>query len=57
LIKYISKKGHDLIIGLDSILEIEYFINNVDLSNEDAFNWPSLIKYSETINRIEDLDL
>jgi aryl-alcohol dehydrogenase-like predicted oxidoreductase len=57
LIKYITKKGHDLIIGLDSILEIEYFTNNVDISDEDAFNWPSLIKYSETINRIEDLDL
>ena len=57
LIKYITKQGHDLIIGLDSILEIEYFINNVDISDEDAFNWPSLIKYSETINKIENLDL
>ena len=57
LIKYISKKGHDLIIGFDSISEIEYFIGNIDISNENAFGWPSLIEYSETINRIEDLDL
>jgi len=57
LIKYISKKGHDLIIGFDSISEIEYFISNIDISNENAFGWPSLIEYSETINRIEDLDL
>ena len=57
LIKYITAKGHDLIVGLNSISEINYFIKNVADASENDFDWSSLVSCSKTINKIEDLNL
>lgn len=57
LIKYITKKGHDLIVGLNSISETNYFIRNVADASENDFDWSFLVRDSKTINKIEDLKL
>lgn len=57
LINYISNSGHDILIGFNSIKEIELFLEKVKKSPKDTFDWSNLIKKSQTMSKIEELNL